>query len=247
MKASAPKWLVAVSQLFEKIFSPCELNHDVDCWLVETAIRTRITSTSRPDASARAWKARSPSGRRCDRGWVDPAGPAGPAGSTCVTALTTSRPDLRVSQPSPLAADLAQLRLGLLIDIGGQRRVTQLGEQFLAVSEQVAEVRLEHGRVIRVRLGLVDQIPRLVGDRVRGGAGRPDRGERQVAPDGGLAGGGRGGRVRRRDVAARLVLDRGVAQAGSLSGGVVHVPDGAGGGLDDLGHPGVAAAGVAVG
>ena len=64
MKASAPNWLVAGSQLFVKIFRPSAENHDAACWLVETAIRTRITSTSRPEASARIWKPRSPSGRR---------------------------------------------------------------------------------------------------------------------------------------------------------------------------------------
>ena len=64
MKASAPNWLFAGFQVFEKIFRPSVVNHDEACWLVETAIRTRITSTSRPEASARIWKPRSPSGRR---------------------------------------------------------------------------------------------------------------------------------------------------------------------------------------
>ena len=67
MKASAPNWLAAGFQLLVKIFKPSVLNHDEACWLVETAIRTRITSTSRPHASARIWKPRSPSGRRSDR------------------------------------------------------------------------------------------------------------------------------------------------------------------------------------
>src|SRR5580692_5436206 len=89
MKASAPKWLVAGSQLFEKIFRPSVLNHDEACWLVETAIRTRITSTSRPAASVRTWKPRSPSGRRWDRA---PADPVGTAGSACATELTMQNP-----------------------------------------------------------------------------------------------------------------------------------------------------------
>src|ERR1035441_1778292 len=89
MKASAPNWLVVGFQVVEKIFRPSALNHDEACWLVETAIRTRITSTSRPDASATTWKARSPSGRRSDKGWVDPVGPAG---STFVTVLTAAGP-----------------------------------------------------------------------------------------------------------------------------------------------------------
>ena len=50
--------------MLEKIFTPSEENHDAACWLVETAIRTRITSTRRPAASVMAWKLRSPSGRR---------------------------------------------------------------------------------------------------------------------------------------------------------------------------------------
>src|SRR6266581_3348734 len=150
MKASAPKWLAAGSQLFEKIFRPCELNHDVACWLVEKAIRTRITSTSRPDASARVWKPRSPSGRRCVKGLADPAFPAG---SACATLLMTKSRSGRPASPcSRLAADLAQLRLGLLVDVGGQRRVAQLGKQFLAVSEQVADVGLEHLGRIGIRL-----------------------------------------------------------------------------------------------
>ena len=74
MKASAPNWLAAGSQLLVKIFRPSVLNHEEACWLVVTAIRTRITSTSRPEASERIWKARSPSGRRSERGPVDPAG-----------------------------------------------------------------------------------------------------------------------------------------------------------------------------
>src|ERR1019366_9530750 len=181
MKASAPNWLAAGFQVLEKTFTPSVLNHDEACWVVEMAIRIRITSTSRPDASARTWKRRSPSGRRSDRARVDPAGPAG---STRVTALTaTSRPDLRASQCSHLAADLAQLRLCLLVDAGGQRREAQLGKQLLAGSDQVADPRLEHLRIISVRLGLVDQNPRLSGDRVRASAGRPDRAERQVGLD----------------------------------------------------------------
>src|ERR1700751_436332 len=110
MKASAPNWLVAGSQLFVKIFRPSAENQDAACWLVVTAIRTRITSTSRPEPSARIWKRRSPSGRRCDRG----ADPAVPAGSAFTAVLT-------MSNRSDLGADLAQLRLGLLLDVGGQR------------------------------------------------------------------------------------------------------------------------------
>src|SRR5215468_400097 len=91
MKDSAPKWLFAVSQLFVKIFRPSEENHDAACWVVETAIRTRITSTSRPEASARIWKPRSPSGRRCDRG-ADPAVPAGSAFTAVLTISNRSDP-----------------------------------------------------------------------------------------------------------------------------------------------------------
>ena len=89
MKASAPNWLAAGFQLLAKIFTPSVLNHDEACWVVETAIRTRITRTSRPDASARIWKPRSPSGRRSDKGLADPAGTAG---SACATVLTTTEP-----------------------------------------------------------------------------------------------------------------------------------------------------------
>src|SRR5271166_4564061 len=95
MKASAPNWLAAGFQLFVKIFQPSVVNHDEACWLVETAIRTRITSTSRPHASARIWKLRSPSGRRSDKARADPAGVVG---SACVTTLTTVSPSDRASQ-----------------------------------------------------------------------------------------------------------------------------------------------------
>src|ERR1035438_5622481 len=117
MKASAPNWLVVVFQVVEKIFRPSALNHDEACSLVETAIKTRITSTSRPDASATTWKARSPSAGRSDKGWVDPAGPAG---STFVTVLTAAgRSDPRASRCSRQSrADLAYLRLGHLVDLG---------------------------------------------------------------------------------------------------------------------------------
>ena len=95
MKASAPNWLAPGFQLLVKIFRPSVENHDEACWLVETAIRTRITSTSRPHASARTGKPRSPSGRRSDRGRADPAGTAG---SARVTVLTTaSRSDLCIT------------------------------------------------------------------------------------------------------------------------------------------------------
>ena len=63
MKASAPNWLFAGFQVVEKIFQPWLENHEEACWPVEIAIRTRITSTSRPAASAMTWKLRSPSGR----------------------------------------------------------------------------------------------------------------------------------------------------------------------------------------
>src|SRR5215831_18539633 len=110
MKASAPNWLFAGSQLFVKIFRPSAENHDAACWLVETAIRTRITSTSRPEASARIAKPRSPSGRCCDKVRADPAAPAGSAFTSVL--MTSNRSDLRAR------ADLAQLRLGLLLDVG---------------------------------------------------------------------------------------------------------------------------------
>src|SRR5438105_7703364 len=79
-KAIAPNLLAAGSQSTEKIpLKPSAENHDEACWLVENAIRTRITSTSRPEARARIWKPRSPSGRRTDRWLADPAWPAGSA------------------------------------------------------------------------------------------------------------------------------------------------------------------------
>src|ERR1700746_1553076 len=128
MKPSAPKWLVTGSQLFVKIFQPSLEKHGEACRLDEPEIRTRIPSTSWPEPSARIWKPRSPSGRRCDRG----ADPAIPAGSAFTAVLT-------MSNRSDLGADLAQLRLGLLLDVGGQRRVVQRGKQLLPVSEQVAD------------------------------------------------------------------------------------------------------------
>src|SRR6201987_4027442 len=97
MKSSSPNWLVAGSQLFVKIFRPSAENHDEACWLVETAIRTRITSTSRPEASARIWKRGPPRGRRAVSGLADRAGLAGSA----LTAVLTmsSQSGLPLSQP----------------------------------------------------------------------------------------------------------------------------------------------------
>src|SRR5215475_9141279 len=92
-KAIAPNLLVAGSQSVEKIPDrPSWLNHELACWVVEYAMRTRITRTSRPDPSARYWKVRSPSGRRWDSG---PADPAAWAGSACATVLTTMNPSER--------------------------------------------------------------------------------------------------------------------------------------------------------
>src|SRR5260370_6587522 len=101
MKASAPNWLAPGLQLLVKILKPSAENHDEACWLVVTAIRTRITSTSRPHARARIWKLRSPSGRRWDRERVDPAGPAG---STPVTVLTTASPSDVPAPRQPLTS-----------------------------------------------------------------------------------------------------------------------------------------------
>src|ERR1700761_268402 len=82
-KSSAPNLLADVFHPVEKIpDSPSLLNQDEACWLVEYAIRTRIARTSRPAASARIWKRRSPSGRRSDRAL------AGTACSADVTVLT---------------------------------------------------------------------------------------------------------------------------------------------------------------
>src|SRR6516165_10413623 len=119
MKASAPKSLVVGFQLLVKIFQPSAVNHEEACWVVEKAIRTRITSTSRPHASARIWKLRSPSGRRCDKGWAGPATSAGPA---FVTVLTTTNPsDLRAFRRPSLRRYLAELRLGLRVEARRQR------------------------------------------------------------------------------------------------------------------------------
>src|SRR5512142_2735081 len=102
-------------------------------------MRTRITRTSRPAASARYWKPRSPNGRRCASG---PADPAARAGSACATVLTTMNPSELLASPSSwLGRDLAELRYCLLVEAGWQRSVTELTEQLLAVAEQVAEVR----------------------------------------------------------------------------------------------------------
>jgi hypothetical protein len=77
MKGSAPNWLVEGFQVLEKIpLMPSVVNHDEACWLVETAIRTRITSTSRPATNVMTWKLRSPSGRFPDNAPPDPAGTA---------------------------------------------------------------------------------------------------------------------------------------------------------------------------
>src|SRR5689334_19317953 len=150
------------------MLQPAVLNHDEACWLVEIAIRARITSTSTPAAAARIWKTRSPSGRRWASGWADPAGAAG---SACTAALMTANPsEPLASRIHTLRSDLAELRHGLLVEAAGQRRQADLGEQLLAVAEQVAEVGLEHGRVVGVRLLGVDQVPGLVGDRVGVGA-----------------------------------------------------------------------------
>src|ERR1700689_2614068 len=114
MNGSAPNWLVVGFQVFEKILRPSLENHDEACWLVETAIRTRITSTSRPAASVMTWKVRSPSGLRSDKVGVDPAGMAG---STFVAVLTgASRSDQDASRCS--RTDLAELRRRLLVDVG---------------------------------------------------------------------------------------------------------------------------------
>src|ERR1039457_4434768 len=112
----APNWLLPGFHWVEKMpFRPAVLNHDEACWVIETAIRTRITRTTRQAAAARIWKPRSPSGRRWARGLADPAGMAG---SAFVTVLTMQNPpELPASQGSP--RDLTELRHGLLVDVGG--------------------------------------------------------------------------------------------------------------------------------
>src|ERR1700722_8476521 len=88
-KVSAPYELVDWSNLVEKTpLQPAVLNQDVDCWAVETAIRTRITRTSNPEISASSAKPRSPSRRPPESGRADPAGEAG---SAFVTVLMVTR------------------------------------------------------------------------------------------------------------------------------------------------------------
>src|SRR5258707_11834984 len=123
MKGSAPNWLFEGFQVLEKILMPSLENHEEACWLVETAIRTRITSTSRPAASATAWKVMSPSGRRSDKGRADPAGSAGSAFVAMLTVASRSGPCAPWGSPQS-GGDLAELRLGHLVDAGGQARVT---------------------------------------------------------------------------------------------------------------------------
>src|SRR5580704_18571548 len=101
MKARTPNWLAPGFQLLVKILKPWAENHDEACWLVVTAIRTRITSTSRPHARARIWNVRSPSGRRWDKERVDPAGLAG---STRVIVLTTASPSDMPAPRQPLTS-----------------------------------------------------------------------------------------------------------------------------------------------
>src|ERR1035438_8889597 len=134
MKGSAPNWLAVGFQVLEKILTPSVENHEDACWLVEMAIRTRMTSTSRPAASARAWKVRSPSGRRSDRGRADPAGPTGSTFATALMAVSQSGQSAPWSSPQS-GADLAQLRLGLRVDAGGYRRESYAAEQLLTVSD----------------------------------------------------------------------------------------------------------------
>src|ERR1700747_3079737 len=83
--AIAPNLPCAGSQSTEKMpDQPSVVNHWVDCWVMVIAIRTRITSTNSPDASAMIWKEMSPSGLRR----ISPeADPAGVAGSACTVAL----------------------------------------------------------------------------------------------------------------------------------------------------------------
>src|SRR5271166_3481997 len=99
MKASAPNLLAVGSHVLEKIpLMPSVVNHDEDCWLVETTMRTRITSTSRPATKVMSWKLRSPSGRFADIAPPDPAVPAGSGGAVVVTRA--SRSDQRAKRCS---------------------------------------------------------------------------------------------------------------------------------------------------
>src|SRR5215831_6137157 len=136
MKGSAPNLLAAGSQTVPKMPQPSVVNQEAACWVVETAIRTRITRTSRPALSASHRKPRSPRpGARSGRG----------------PGRCPGRPDPLVSLCS-LRPDLAELRLGLRLDVGRQRRVAERLEQLLAVTEQVANIGLEHLRGVRAGL-----------------------------------------------------------------------------------------------
>src|SRR5215469_5109434 len=245
MKASTPNWFCAGFQLYEKMPQPSVVNHD-EAWLVVVmAIRTRITSTSRPAPSARYANRRSPSGRRRSKGEADPAGTAG---STFVaTLMMTDRSCLSASENSSSRGYLVELSLGHSVEVRRQRRVAELLQRGLTVADQVADVGLEHARGVRARLHLVDEDPALVSDRVRLRARPPDRVEREVRRDRDTLGRRRRPRRGGGDVVAVLVLDRGGREPGGLGVGVVHVPDGPGGGLDDLCHPAVAAAGAGAG
>src|SRR5207237_2619833 len=99
-----------------------------------------------------------------DRAPADPAARARPAGVAVLTVNSRLVPALL--RGTRLRADLAQLGLGLLVDAGRQRRIAQVRELLLAVSDQVADVRLEQLGGVGLRLLLVDKHPRLSGDRV---------------------------------------------------------------------------------
>src|SRR3954454_8675829 len=193
---SAPYWPREGTQLFEKTNCKTPVCSNAGLGSTSSRMKKKPMRTRTPPAIAASTPCSSGSAKR----GPDPRGSVPrveviPAAST---APRSARRDRRA-----VADEAVDLRLGLLLDRGGQRRVLQLRCDRLARALRVVQPVLDGPRLrgVQTRFAdvLVDEQERDRRDRVGRVSGRVDRAEAQV---GGRLGGGAGGgrrRERRRD------------------------------------------------
>src|SRR5206468_11960462 len=165
MKARAPNCSAGGFHVddVKKLRTMCR-NAGAASWVVEMAMRARMTSTVSPHSKVTTVKTRSATGRRRALGsFADPGGLVG------VEVAVAVKPGSRRDQEG------VELGLGLVEDVGRQLGVVDRSGLVLAGPVDVLQERLEGGALGLVGLVLVGDDPGRRGDRVGGVAGGVQR------------------------------------------------------------------------
>src|SRR4051812_18598969 len=200
---SAPYWPREGTQSFENTNCRTPVSSNAGLDSTSSRMKKKPMRTRTPAAIAASTHCSSGSAKR----GPDPRGSV-PRVEVIPAASTAPRSARR--DRGAVADEAIDLRLGLLLDRVGQRRVLQLGRDRLAGALGVVQPVLDEPRLRGVETGLadvlVDEQERDRRDRVGRGARRVDRAEAQVGGRLGSGAGGRGRLERRRDELAGLVL-----------------------------------------